>query len=173
MPHKPNCSYFEGAGECSCASTKKPKEPKKPKAEKAPVDPAIKRCIDAFYEAYVRKHNPPERAEQWMQEVARKVPVPERSIPLNQMVLPRILGAKDGTLIKTMLASWGEERVLEIVRKFFGEAYADWGVVNSNQDIPALYTAAPRILVRDRVPDRRTADNLSAGQRAMMRRGPR
>jgi hypothetical protein len=142
---------------------------KRAKREKAPPDPAIPRCVDAFYAAYVRKHNPPERAERWLKESAERVPLADRSIPREQMVLPRIIGGKDAALMKQMLTTWGEETVLRLIGLFFGAAYRDWGVVNSNQDIPALFAVAPRLLVRGETTtvDRRTAENLDAAQRAM------
>lgn len=142
---------------------------KKEKKPKPPPDPAVPRCVNEFYAAYVRKHNPPEKAEPWLQESARRVPLEGRSIPREQMVLPRIVGGKDATLVKQMLASWGEATVLRLIALFFGDAYRDWGVVNSNQDIPALFSVAPRLLVRETAKplDRRTAENLDAVQRAM------
>lgn len=147
---------------------------KREKKEKAPPDPAVPRCVNEFYAAYVRKHNPADKAEQWLRESADRVPLEQRSIPREQMVLPRIVGGKDATLVKQMLASWGEPTVKRLIGLFFGEAYQDWGVVNSNQDIPALFAVAPRLLVRQPGAgrDRRTSDNLEAAQRAMTPRRP-
>lgn len=147
---------------------------KKEKKQKSQPDSAVPRCVNEFYAAYVRKHNPPDRSERWLDESARRVPLEARSIPREQMVLPRIVGGKDATLMKQMLASWGEQTVLRLIGLFFGEAYEDWGCVNSNQDIPALFSVAPRLLVRRQSAghDRRTSDNIDAAQRAMTPRRP-
>lgn len=128
------------------------------------TDAAVKRCIDAFYAAYVRRHNPPEEAERWLRERDEKRP---HARSQDDMVLPRIDGAKDGALTKKMLAAWGERTVLRLIEDFFGAAYAEWGVYNSAQNVGALYAAAPRLLVRQQAPDRRTAGNILAAQQAM------
>lgn len=143
-------------------------------AKKGKGDPAVKRCIDAFYAAYVRHHNPRE-ADAWLREMADGVPVAERTTPQAQMILPMIKGAKDGALVRKMLATWGEPRVLDLIADFFGPAYTTFGVINSNQDIGALFAAAPRLLVRAHaaLPSRRTASNMEAASRAMGRRDER
>lgn len=140
-------------------------------AGKKAANPAIKRCIDAFYAAYVRRHNPFD-ADLWLQEMAAGVPVDKRTTAQSKMILPMIKGAKDGALIQKMLSTWGEERVAKLIEDFFGDAYQMFGVVNSNQDIGALFAAAPRIIVRDNASavSRKTANNLEAAARAMGRR---
>lgn len=147
------------------------KEEKKPPKKSDEAAAAVKRCIEAFYAAYVRRHNPL-TAEAWLAEVAARVPVDKRTTPLSQMILPMINGGKDGALFKKMLATWGEERVLRLIEDFFGDAYTMFGVINSNQDVGALFMVAPKILVRDHavMPSRKTANNLEAAARAMGRR---
>lgn len=129
---------------------------------------AVKRCIDAFYAAFVRFHNPA-FAESWLAESAAKVPPAERTVPQVKMVLPLIKGGKDASHMKHLLATYGEERVTWLIAEFFGPAYRTFGVINSNQDIGALYSVAPRLLVRDRstMQPRRTNNNLDAAARAM------
>jgi hypothetical protein len=133
----------------------------------------VQRCIQSFYAAYVRRHNPL-TADKWLEEMAARVPVDKRTTPQSAMILPLIVGGKDGALMKKMLAAWGEERVLKLIDDFFGDAYTMFGVINSNQDIGALFTAAPKILVRDNavMHSRRTANNLEAAARAMGKRAP-
>lgn len=140
-------------------------------AAKKAGDPAVKRCIDAFYAAYVRRHNPL-LADQWLREMSAGIPVDKRTTPQATMILPMIKGAKDGALIQKMLATWGEARVLQLIDSFFGDCYTMFGVVNSSQDIGALFAAAPRMIVRDHANpiSRKTANNLEAAARAMGRR---
>jgi hypothetical protein len=150
-------------------------EEKKKAKKKAPSKDGdvVQRCIKSFYAAYVRRHNPL-TAEQWLAEMDAHVPLDKRTTPQASMILPMIKGGKDGALVKKMLATWGEERVLKIIDAFFGEAYTMFGVINSNQDIGALFMVAPKILVRDHavMPSRKTASNLEAAARAMGRRSP-
>lgn len=141
---------------------------KKAKPEKK-GDAAVTRCIQAFYAAYVRRHNPL-TAEQWLQEMADGVPVAKRTTPQSAMILPLIKGAKDGALVRKMLVAWGEERVLALIEDFFGDAYTMFGVINSNQDIGALFLVAPKLLVRDHATmSRKTLNNLQAAAQAMQR----
>ena len=133
-------------------------------------DPSVKRCIDAFYDAFVRRHNQQASAESWIAEKRAKVPVAERSVRQADMTLPLINGAKDGALMKKLLAAYGEDRVLSLIEDFFGRGYATWGVGNSSQDVGAFFSAAPRLLVRNAAPrqqPRRTQNNLDAAARAM------
>lgn len=129
-------------------------------------DPAIKRCLDAFFAAYVRKHNPPAWADRAVDAYMSRA---LKKLPRQGYTLPRMLYAKDASLFKKMLADWGEPTVLELIEAFFGAAYHMWGVVNSNQDVGALFAAAPRLLIRREVPDARTASNLDAATKAMGR----
>ena len=141
---------------------------KRPNGEAA--DPAVKECIDAFYAAYVRRMNP-RTAEAWLEEMRAGVPVAKRSVPQSKMLLPRIQGAKDGALVRKMLADWGKERVLELIGTFFGAAFTSRDVVRSNLDIGALFSVAPRLLVRKHLPqDERTRENIDAAMRATGRR---
>jgi hypothetical protein len=147
----------------------------KKKQERKPTkgSDVVQRCIKSFYAAYVRRHNPI-TAEKWLEEMAARVPVAERTTPQSAMILPMINGGKDGALVKKMLATWGEARVLTLIEDFFGDAYTMFGVINSNQDIGALFMVAPKILVRDHavMPSRKTANNLEAAARAMGKRAP-
>lgn len=147
-------------------------EPKpEPKKDKPKGDPAVGRCVKAFYAAYVRRHNPL-TAERWLAEMDAGVKVADRTTPQSAMLLPLIKGAKDGALMKKLLAAYGEERVLRLIDDFFGECYTMFGVINSNQDVGALFAAAPRLVVREhaRQQPSRTVRNLDAAARAMGRR---
>lgn len=152
------------------AQHQRKKEAKKKEKKKGGDDP-VQRCIRTFYAAYVRRHNPL-TADQWLDEMNRHVPVDQRTTPKESMILPMIHGGKDGALVKKMLNTWGEARVLQVIEDFFGEAYTMFGVINSNQDIGALFTVAPKIMLRERaiMPSRKTANNLEAAARAMGRR---
>lgn len=136
-------------------------------------DPAVKRCIDAFYAAYVRRFNPPALAEQWLQghpgaEWRRAVREGTLPVTREQMTLPLITGGKDATLMKRMVEAWGGEKVLWLIAEFFGPARTDPRVVRSNHDVTSVYMLAQHLMTRrQRTTDLRTADNLDAAARAM------
>lgn len=131
--------------------------------EKLP-DPAIKRCLDAFYEGYTRRHNPPAIADEILAAYAGRRMA---DLPKAGKVILKVDYKKDSTLIRRMLATWDEPTVLRLIDDFFGRAYLDYRVINSNQDVGALYMVAPKLLLRDRIPpDRRTAEIHDAALRA-------
>ena len=138
------------------------------KPEKVP-DPAIRRCIDAFYAASVRRCNPPEMAEQWL--AGHGTPewrTTERPYPKEQMALPLISGGKDTALVKKMLAAWGEVTVLRLIATFFEASRTDPRVVRANWDVGGLWMNAQYLLTKPlRVTDRKTVENLDAASRAM------
>lgn len=128
---------------------------------------AAKRCLDHFYEQYVRNFNPPDKAEQWLRD---------RSVPKPQMVLPLLAGAKDMVLLGKLVAGWDEETVRDVVDEFF-RAYAehDPRVERSNMTVGAFYDLAQYVMLRrgrhnGRPADDRTAHNVAAVRRATMRK---
>jgi len=146
------------------------------KREKA-TDPAISRCIGAFYRTFVRRNNPASHAEAWLAghgepgwlKRVREAP----PVPRTQMVLPMISGGKEASLMKRMIESWGEETVLRLIELFFRltlppQQGGDPRIIRTSWDITGLYMNAQYLLTRDaRTFDQRTADNLDAARRAM------
>ena len=172
MKKKPNGEVLHGLFEpAELQEMAAQHDAKKAKKKTEKGDTVVTRCIAEFYAAYVRRHNPL-TAERWLQEMSEHVPVAKRTTAQSAMILPMIKGGKDGSLMKKMLATWGEERVMQLIADFFGDAYTMFGVINSNQDIGALFSAAPRLLVREHAAQqpRRTVSNLDAAARAMGRR---
>lgn len=122
-------------------------------------DPAIKRSIDRFYQAYVRRWNPPVIAEAFLAS--------PRSVPRDRVMTPLIKPGKDAALVKQMLAAWGEETVGWLIDEFFGPGSTDPRVVRSNHDVGALYGMAQYLLLKRQQPaDLRTAENFDAASRA-------
>ena len=146
------------------------------KQEKA-TDPAISRCIGAFYRTFVRRNNPASHAEAWLAghgepgwlKRVREAP----PVPRTQMVLPMISGGKEASLMKRMIESWGEETVIRLIELFFAltRPGGDPRIIRTSWDITCLYINAQYLLTRgERVLDQRTAENLSAAQRATEKR---
>ena len=125
-------------------------------------------CLDAFYAAFVRRHNPDALAEQWLAMSPRARSADE--VLKAKLVLPRISGAKDMVLMRKMIDAWGRATVERLIADFFGAAYLMRRVHDSNQDVGALWAVAPQLLVRAGIPDARTAANLDAAQKAMGRK---
>jgi hypothetical protein len=136
-------------------------EQKKARGESA------KRCLDTFYEAFMRRHNPANLVDEWLAIKPSERHSGKYDDLKAKLVLPRIEGAKDMTLMKRMIESWGEVTVRRLIEDFFGSAYLMHQVINSNQDVGALWFAAPKLLLRRGVPDDRTRGNLDAVRRAM------
>lgn len=133
------------------------------KAEAPETDPAIARCVNAFYAAFVRRYNPAEMAEAWL--AATKT---TRPFPKEQMVLPLISGGKDASLFKKMLAAWGEATVMRLIEEFFEASVTDPRVVRANPDVGGLFLNAQYLLTRRmRIVDAKTAANWDAAKRAM------
>lgn len=127
------------------------------------TDPAIARCVAAFYAAFVRRYNPPAMAEAWLATTPKTRPFPKE-----QMVLPMIAGGKDANLFKKMLDAWGETTVLRLIEEFFEASRTDPRIIRANPDVGGFYFNAQYLLTRNqRVTDRRTAENLDAAVRAM------
>lgn len=140
------------------------------KTDTAERNASVKRCIDEFYACFVRKFNPPSHADTWLREMAEKVPPARRSVPQEQMMLPIIHGGKDGAHFKKLVATYGEDETLRLVRQFFGTS--DSRVLRSDYTVGALFALAQHLRLRAfRVADPRTADNLDAAERATQRRG--
>lgn len=78
---------------------------------------------------------------------------------------------RDGKHFKDLAASYGEEQVLELIRRFFDTS--DPKVVASDYSVAALYRLAQHVMLLDRRSgprDRRTAENVDAVARATRRR---
>ena len=128
---------------------------KRPQQSKA----AVVRCIDAYYVAFVRKFNTRTIADAWLKD---------KSVPKEQVVLPMIHGAKDGALIKKMVAAWGEERVLALCEQF--PSMTDARVLRSDYSIGAMFSLAQHLMLRQHKPaDDQTARNVDAVSRAVGR----
>lgn len=107
------------------------------KAATAGANPAIKRCIDAYHDAFVKRFG----------------------------CKPLINGGKDGTHFKHMLATWGEGEVLTLVQAFFETT--DPRVRRSDYSVGAFYALAQHLRLRDeRIDHYRTAANVDAVARA-------
>lgn len=83
---------------------------------------------------------------------------------------PHIRGAKDATLFKQLLATWGEDVVVgELIPAFFASAHPR--VLRSDYSVGALYACAQLLRMDGKtVADERTAHNLDAARRATIRR---
>lgn len=126
-------------------------------------DGAVKRCIDAFYDAFVRRFNPPDVAERFLAD--------RTSVPRAQMTLPNIAGGKDAGLMKALLGSYQEDGVLRLIDLYFVDCMLDGRVVRSDQTVGALYALAAYLVTRQHVPQgQRTTDNLDAASRATRRK---
>ena len=102
-------------------------------AQKRPeADPAVKRIIDEYHEQFLARHG-------------RK---------------PLISGGKDGSLIRKMLATWGEETVRTALAAFV-RGNDSWAV-KRGWTLAAFYDVAPRLVVLGSSGDSRTAANADA-----------
>lgn len=109
---------------------------------KEPKDKApVQRCIDAFFNTFVSRFG----------------------------FKPQIKGGKDGAHIKSLIATWGEQEVLDIISAFFRTT--DPRVLRSDYSIGALYSLAQHVRLRGmKIADPRTAENLDAANRATQSR---
>lgn len=112
------------------------------KAKPGP-NPAIKRAIDAYHTAFLKRFG----------------------------FKPVIHGGKDGDHFKKLLATWDEETVLGLVDEFF--TTTDPRVLRSDYSVGALFTLAQHLLLRRNGHangDMRTTENVDAAARATGRR---
>lgn len=110
------------------------------KAKSAP-EPRIKVAIDAFHDAFVKRHG----------------------------FRPQIHGGKDGAHMKSMIATWGLDDVLALIETFF--TTTDPRVLRCDYTIGALFNLAHHVKLIDARPtDHKTASNVDAATRAMARR---
>ena len=105
---------------------------------KAATNPAIRACIDAFHDGFVRRFG----------------------------FKPVINGGKDATLLKKLIATWGEAEVLALIGRFFETT--EPRVIRSDYSVGAFAACAQSLKIGKR-PDARTSDNLDAAARAMGR----
>lgn len=131
-------------------------------AEKPPTNPAIKRLIDHFYAGFVRCFNPPGLADAWLATGIRE----RAALPKTHMVLPRIDGGKDSSLVKKMLDAWGEETTARLMDEYFARwQQQDPRVLRTNGDLGGFWMVAPYLLVH-RSANPRTSANMEAAARA-------
>lgn len=110
--------------------------------ERPAPNPAIKRCIDAYHQAFLQRFG----------------------------FKPQIHGGKDASHFKQLLATWGEPVVMELIEDFLSTT--DPRVLRSDYTVGALYNLAQHLRLRregHRI-DERTAHNLDAAARAAGRR---
>ena len=106
-----------------------------------------------------------ERAE-WDAAVKRILDYFSATFLAEKGVRPRIVRGKDPRLVKDMLASWDEETVREIVRRFCSST--DPRIINGRMEIGNLFAEAQYLLLADqRFDNRRTARNYHAAAQAM------
>lgn len=107
------------------------------------ADPAVKRCIDAFHDACVRRFGfKPD---------------------------PRQYG-RLGRDLKPLLATWGEADMLSLIDEFF--TTSEPRITRSDYSVAAFLAVVQLLKVRRlQAPDARTAENIDAAVRATRRRG--
>lgn len=97
---------------------------------------AVKRVIDAYHAAYVARFH----------------------------VAPQINGGKDGALVKKMIKTWGDERVLALLEEFV-RGDEPWAV-RRGWTLAAFYEVAPRLLTKRSGTNGRTSANVAAAYKA-------
>jgi hypothetical protein len=102
----------------------------------ASTDAAIRQCFSAFVKAFRARSG----------------------------AKPKITPGKDARLFKELIALWGVDAVLGLIPKYFSSG--DPRVANSDYTVGAFYALANRLMLAETRPDRRTAENLDAGERA-------
>jgi len=140
----------------------------KRKAANGQPDPAIRRLMDGFSALYVRALNPPDVADEWLAwQAAGK---PKDRVPARAPRRP-VLGGKEAKLLQRWLQAWPEAEIAAVMEAFYGAARYDYRVVNSNQDLGAVYALRDYLAARGRrATDRRTNENMDAAVRAMQGR---
>lgn len=127
-----------------------------------PTNPAIKRLIDHFYAGFVRCFNPPGLADTWLAATIRE----RATLPKTHMVLPRIDGGKDSSLVKKMIQAWGEETTARLMDEYFARwRQQDPRVIRTNGDLGGFWLVAPYLLVHPHA-NARTSANMEAAARA-------
>jgi hypothetical protein len=81
---------------------------------------------------------------------------------------PQIVRGRDGTLLKAMLATWGEQTVLQLIDEFVSSD--DRWIQQRGWTIAGLRDVAQRLLLKQAETDSLTESNRDAAWRATQRR---
>jgi hypothetical protein len=117
-----------------------------------------KRCIDAFFEGFVRMFNSADSIDAWLSRGRKRVKD-------DGLVVPRILGGKHGTILKRLCATWGVDQVLALIDVYFSTTdpvirRGDYSVEWFNMHAQRMLTQAGRV-------DGVTAHNMDAAYQAL------
>ncbi len=131
-------------------------ETKKLAKTRAPKsDGSVQRCIDAFYDAYLRRWNPG---------------VDPATTPKDQLVTPIIKGGKHGRHFKELLTSWGERPILDVIAVYFTTTDPEITRHDYSLDFFFLKAEYLRLKAVRRTVDERTRGNIDAASRATGRK---
>lgn len=116
---------------------------KRKKKDPSEIEPA-KRLLDRFHVLFIARHG----------------------------CKPIISGAKDTSLLKKLIATWGEPTVEGLIHEFLSPAQRDPRVLRSDFSVGAFYMLAQYLMLRKgrALPDDRTIGNIDAAARAMQPR---
>jgi hypothetical protein len=152
-------------------------EPKK-RGRGRPVeksDGSTKRILDAYRVGFIRRWNKAVMSEFAGFDTTTQAGVEEFlafAERLQGCAKPMMQWGRDGKFAKQMIATWGEEVVVNLLATFFETT--DQRVTRTVYSFQDFYNTAQYLMIRDRKPsvasDPRTASNLDAANRAMGRR---
>ena len=122
------------------------------------ADVTASQCIDTFFELFVVKYNPSHVVDKWRSNGKRRRKG-------DGLLPPEIKGGKHGKLFQKMIATWGGDIVIGVIKTFF--ATTDPRITRGDYSVEWLYANAQYILTQQQRLDPVTSHNIDAARKAM------